>query len=65
MEASLARILAGYFTACVVGIPLGLLMGLSTRVKAVFDPIVEFYRPLPTLYTLLVMWLVARKRDIA
>ena len=42
-----------------VGIPLGLLMGLNTRVKAVFDPIVEFYRPLPplALYTLLVMWL--------
>jgi taurine transport system permease protein len=59
MAASLARILAGYFTACAVGIPLGLLMGLSTRVKAVFDPIVEFYRPLPplALYTLLVMWL--------
>src|SRR5262249_2599379 len=53
------RILAGYFAACAVGIPLGLLMGLSTRVKAVFDPIVEFYRPLPplALYTLLVMWL--------
>jgi taurine transport system permease protein len=59
MAASLARILAGYFAACAVGIPLGLLMGLSTRVKAVFDPIVEFYRPLPplALYTLLVMWL--------
>jgi taurine transport system permease protein len=59
MAASLGRISAGYFTACLIGIPLGLLMGLSTRVKAVFDPIVEFYRPLPplALYTLLVMWL--------
>jgi taurine transport system permease protein len=59
MAASLGRIFAGYLTACVIGIPLGLLMGLSTRVKAVFDPIVEFYRPLPplALYTLLVMWL--------
>jgi taurine transport system permease protein len=59
MAASLARILAGYLSACVIGIPLGLMMGLSTRVKAVFDPIVEFYRPLPplALYTLLVMWL--------
>ena len=59
MAASLERILAGYFMACAIGIPLGLLMGLSTRVKAVFDPIVEFYRPLPplALYTLLVMWL--------
>jgi taurine transport system permease protein len=59
MAASLGRIFAGYFTACAIDIPLGLLMGLSTRVKAVFDPIVEFYRPLPplALYTLLVMWL--------
>jgi taurine transport system permease protein len=59
MAASLGRIFAGYLTACLIGIPLGLLMGLSTRVKAVFDPIVEFYRPLPplALYTLLVMWL--------
>jgi taurine transport system permease protein len=59
MAASLARIFTGYLTACAIGIPLGLLMGLSTRVKAVFDPIVEFYRPLPplALYTLLVMWL--------
>lgn len=59
MAASLGRIFAGYFTACLVGIPLGLMMGLSSKVKAVFDPIVEFYRPLPplALYTLLVMWL--------
>jgi taurine transport system permease protein len=59
MAASLGRIFAGYLTACLIGIPLGLLMGLSTRVKAVFDPVVEFYRPLPplALYTLLVMWL--------
>jgi taurine transport system permease protein len=59
MAASLARIFAGYFAACAIGIPLGLMMGLSSRVKAVFDPIVEFYRPLPplALYTLLVMLL--------
>jgi taurine transport system permease protein len=59
MAASLGRIFAGYFAACLLGIPLGLLMGLSSQVKAVFDPIVEFYRPLPplALYTLLVMWL--------
>ena len=59
IAASLGRIFSGYLLACVIGIPLGLLMGLNTRVKAVFDPIVEFYRPLPplALYTLLVMWL--------
>lgn len=57
--ASLERILAGYFLACIVGIPLGLAMGLSSKAKAVFDPVIEFYRPLPplALYTLLVMWL--------
>jgi taurine transport system permease protein len=57
--ASLQRVLSGYAIACAVGIPLGLLMGLSRTVRAVFDPLIEFYRPLPplALYTLLVMWL--------
>jgi len=57
--ASLGRILAGYLLACLVGIPLGLLMGFSRKVRALFDPLIEFYRPLPplALYTLLVMWL--------
>jgi taurine transport system permease protein len=57
--ASLQRVLAGWSLACVVGIPLGFAMGLSTKVKAVFDPIIEFYRPLPPLglYTLIVLWL--------
>lgn len=57
--ASLYRVLAGYLLACAVGIPLGIVMGLSRDVKAVFDPLIEFYRPLPplALYTLIVMWL--------
>lgn len=57
--ASLERVLAGWGLACVVGIPLGFMMGLSSKVKAVFDPIIEFYRPLPPLglYTLIVLWL--------
>ena len=57
--ASLARILTGYGLACGLGIPLGLLMGLNSRLRAFFDPLIEFYRPLPplALYTLLVMWL--------
>lgn len=59
LAASLARVLEGYLVACAIGIPLGLAMGFSTRCKAVFDPLIEFYRPLPplALYTLLVMWL--------
>lgn len=57
--ASLERVLAGWLLACAVGIPLGFLMGLSSRAKAIFDPIIEFYRPLPPLglYTLIVLWL--------
>lgn len=57
--ASLTRVLIGWSLACVVGIPLGLLMGLSRKAKAIFDPIIEFYRPLPPLglYTLIVLWL--------
>ena len=37
---------------------LGLAMGLSSKVRAVFDYLIEFYRPLPPLayYTLLVLW---------
>jgi len=45
--------------ACLVGIPLGILMGVSKSANAIFNPAIEFYRPLPPLglYTLLVMWL--------
>ncbi len=56
---SLGRILSGFGLACLVGIPLGVLMGVSRSAKAIFNPFIEFYRPLPPLglYTLLVMWL--------
>lgn len=56
---SLYRILVSFFLACLVGIPLGILMGFSRDAKAFFNPFIEFYRPLPPLglYTLLVMWL--------
>ncbi len=56
---SLTRVLAGFTLACVTAIPLGLLMGANTRIRAIMDPIIEFYRPLPPLayYTILVIWL--------
>lgn len=55
---SLGRVLLGWLAACVVAIPLGLAMGLSSKVRAVFEYLIEFYRPLPPLayYTLLVLW---------
>lgn len=56
---SLYRILVAFSLACLVGIPLGVLMGTSLAANRIFNPVIEFYRPLPPLglYTLLVMWL--------
>ena len=56
---SLYRILVAFFLSCIVGIPLGILMGASKAARSLLNPLIEFYRPLPPLglYTLLVMWL--------
>jgi taurine transport system permease protein len=56
---SLYRILVAFALACLVGIPLGVLMGVSRDAHALLNPLIDFYRPLPPLglYTLLVMWL--------
>ena len=56
---SLYRIMVAFLLACLVGIPLGIAMGISHTTNAIFNPFIEFYRPLPPLglYTLLVMWL--------
>ena len=55
---SLARLLAAYVLVCLTGIPLGLAMGYSPSIKAMFDPIIEFYRPIPPLayLVLLIVW---------
>ena len=57
-KTSLQEAAIGYVLALLVGLPLGLAMGLSSKVRAVFDYLIEFYRPLPPLayYTLLVLW---------
>ncbi len=59
LSASLYRILVAFGLACLIGIPLGVLMGTSETARALLSPMIEFYRPLPPLgiYTLLVMWL--------
>jgi taurine transport system permease protein len=56
---SLYRVVAGFLLGVVTAVPLGLAIGYSRHVQAVFDPLIEFYRPLPPLayYTLLVIWL--------
>ncbi|MCX6049573.1 MAG: ABC transporter permease [Chloroflexi bacterium] len=57
--ASLTRVLMAFGAAALLGVPLGLAIGSSTKIAAIFDWPIEFYRPLPPLayYTLLVLWL--------
>lgn len=56
---SLYRLGFAIALAILTAVPLGLLCGASDRLRAVFEPLIEFYRPLPPLayYTLLVIWL--------
>ncbi|RDE19388.1 ABC transporter permease subunit [Motiliproteus coralliicola] len=56
--ASLYRILVGFGLGCLVGIPLGFAMGLSKLMRGWFDPIVEFFRPIPPLafIPLVIIW---------
>ena len=55
---SLYRILMGFGLGCLLGIPLGFAMGLSRVVRGMFDPIVEFFRPIPPLafIPLVIIW---------
>ena len=55
---SLYRLLIAFALALVTAIPLGLLGGSIKWIRAIFEPFIEFYRPLPPLayYTLLVLW---------
>ena len=59
LGASFYRLFTAFFLAIATAVPLGLLSGYNKKVRAAFDPIIEFYRPLPPLayYTLLVLWL--------
>lgn len=56
---SLARSLGAFACAIVIGVPLGLLMGMSEPLAAALNPFVQFLRPLPkiALIPLAVVWL--------
>jgi len=45
---SLGRIFSGFVLACVIAIPLGLLMGSVSLVYRLLEPITEFIRPIPS-----------------
>ena len=55
---SIYRVLSGVFYGAVVGIPLGFAMGLSSTARGLFDPLVEFLRPIPplALIPLIILW---------
>lgn len=55
---SLARILIGFAIGCLVGIPLGLLMGSYQAVRYALEPYTEFFRFIPAIgmIVLAVVW---------
>lgn len=56
---SMKRLVIAFVLSCVTAVPLGIASGYNSRIRAIFEPIIEFYRPLPPLayYTLLVLWM--------
>lgn len=56
---SASRVLTGFALSTLVGVPFGLLMGMSPVVRAALNPIVSIIRPLPALswIPLSMLWL--------
>jgi taurine transport system permease protein len=46
---SLMRVFGAFALACLTAIPIGVMMGVSRMARGIFDPPIEFYRPLPPL----------------
>ncbi len=55
---SAGRVFGAFLLACAIGIPLGLAMGMSPMIRGIFDPPIEFYRPIPPLayLPLMIIW---------
>lgn len=55
---SIYRILFGFGLACLVAIPLGILLGVNRKAEAFFDPIVGFIRYIPpsAFVPLFILW---------
>lgn len=58
VTASLWRVFAALIVAIVVSVPVGLAIGISRIGRGVFDPLLEFLRPIPPLayLPLIVIW---------
>ena len=55
---SILRIMASFLVACLVAVPLGILMGSFKRIEAFVNPLVSAWRylPAPSFIPLLLMW---------
>jgi taurine transport system permease protein len=55
---SMFRVFTAFIAACITAIPVGVAMGVSRVLRGIFDPPIEFYRPLPPLayLPLIVIW---------
>jgi len=58
-KSSLFRVFGAFFLACVTAIPIGIAMGVNRIFRGIFDPPIEFYRPIPPLgyLPLTIIWL--------
>ena len=58
LSASLTRMLIALSVAAVTGIPVGIAMGVSPVLRALIDPLIELYRPVPPLayLPLMIIW---------
>lgn len=56
---SMSRLVTAFLLSFCLAVPMGLASGYFKPVRAILDPFIEFYRPLPPLayYTLIVIWL--------
>ncbi|WP_088278306.1 ABC transporter permease subunit [Ideonella sp. A 288] len=56
--ASILRVTAAFWLAFVTAVPVGIAMGMSRIARGIFDPPIEFYRPLPPLsyLPLIIIW---------
>ncbi len=56
--ASMFRVFSAFALACVTAVPVGIAMGMSRVARGIFDPPIEFYRPLPPLayLPLIIIW---------
>ncbi len=55
---SMFRVFSAFGLACVTAVPIGIAMGVNRHMRGIFDPPIEFYRPLPPLsyLPLVVIW---------